>query len=322
MHRVARLLAILLGILVVVPLLGAPAQAQATRTWVSGVGDDANPCSRTAPCKTFAGAISKTAVNGEINCLDPGGFGAVTIVKSITIDCHEVYASILNSGTNGIIINFDSFAGTDVRKTVRLRNLNINGADTGLNGIRIIGAAGSAGSEVFIEDTLIDGMFGGTARGISDERSGGGELYVTNTTVRNTGATGIVVLPATGATRISAVIDHVRAENCNFGAAFGSGVRALISNSVFAGNTTAGVEAEGPSGGVEVTVSSSEITSNGTGIQNGGGTVTIRLANNNIAFNTTGISGATQSFGTNRITAPVGTVPAFAGADAPAKGQQ
>ena len=63
------------------------AYAQATRTWVSGVGDDANPCSRTAPCKTFAGAISKTAAAGEIDCLDPGGFGAVTITKSITIDC-------------------------------------------------------------------------------------------------------------------------------------------------------------------------------------------------------------------------------------------
>src|SRR5215510_5977250 len=111
----------------------APAHAQATRTWVSGVGDDANPCSRTAPCKTFAGAISKTALNGEINCLDPGGFGAVTITKSITIDCHEIFASILNSGTNGINIPFDSFnAALDVRKTVRLRNLNINGADSGL----------------------------------------------------------------------------------------------------------------------------------------------------------------------------------------------
>src|SRR3569833_3224253 len=64
-----------------------PAYAQATRTWVSGTGDDANPCSRTAPCKTFAGAISKTAAGGEINCIDTGGYGAVTITKSITIDC-------------------------------------------------------------------------------------------------------------------------------------------------------------------------------------------------------------------------------------------
>src|SRR5687768_10540126 len=94
------------------------AQAQATRTWVSGVGDDVNPCSRTAPCKTFAGAISKTAVNGEINCLDPGGFGAVTITKSITIDCHEIFAGILASSVTGVIINFDSFtAAGETRKT-------------------------------------------------------------------------------------------------------------------------------------------------------------------------------------------------------------
>src|SRR3954470_18938633 len=79
--------------------------AQATRTWVSGVGDDVNPCSRTAPCKTFAGAISKTAVNGEINCLDPGGMGTVTITKSITLDCTGTFGSILAAGTNGIIIN-------------------------------------------------------------------------------------------------------------------------------------------------------------------------------------------------------------------------
>src|SRR6266700_2025998 len=104
------------------------AQAQATRTWVSGVGDDANPCSRTAPCKTFAGAISKTAVNGEINCLDPGGFGAVTITKGITLACHEVFASILVSGTNAIIINA---AGA----VVTIRNLNFNGVNTGINGI-------------------------------------------------------------------------------------------------------------------------------------------------------------------------------------------
>ena len=84
---------------VCIPMLSTdPAHAQATRTWVSGVGDDVNPCSRTAPCKTFAGAISKTFINGEINCLDPGGFGAVTITKSITIDCHEIFASILASG--------------------------------------------------------------------------------------------------------------------------------------------------------------------------------------------------------------------------------
>src|SRR5580693_9720 len=67
-------------------LVAPSASAQAPRTWVSGVGDDANPCSRTAPCKTFAGAISKTVAGGEISVLDPGGYGALTITKAITID--------------------------------------------------------------------------------------------------------------------------------------------------------------------------------------------------------------------------------------------
>src|SRR5437870_7542941 len=86
-------------------LYATPAQAQATRTWVSGVGDDANPCSRTAPCKTFAGAISKTAAKGEINVLDPGGYGGVTITKSISIIADHVEAGVLVSGTNAIIVN-------------------------------------------------------------------------------------------------------------------------------------------------------------------------------------------------------------------------
>src|ERR1700710_1855980 len=74
------------------------AQAQATRTWVSGVGDDANPCSRTAPCKTFPGAYSKTAIGGEIDALDPGGFGTITISKALTIDGGGgIVASILAS---------------------------------------------------------------------------------------------------------------------------------------------------------------------------------------------------------------------------------
>src|SRR3954469_10801182 len=105
MRRIA-LLTIAAGF--VVPLLAAaPASAQATRTWVSGVGDDANPCSRTAPCKTFAGAISKTAVAGEINCLDPGGFGTVTITKAMTLDGTNGsgFGSILAAGTNGVNVN-------------------------------------------------------------------------------------------------------------------------------------------------------------------------------------------------------------------------
>ena len=114
--------------------VASPASAQATRTWVSGVGDDANPCSPTAPCKTFAGAISKTAAAGEINVLDPGGYGAVTITKSIRIISDHIEAGVLVSGTNGIIVNV---ASTD---NVLLDGLDIEGLGTGLNGVQIIGA--------------------------------------------------------------------------------------------------------------------------------------------------------------------------------------
>src|SRR5437868_9407499 len=112
----------LLATFVLTLTIASIGQAQATRTWVSGVGDDANPCSRTAPCKTFAGAISKTAASGEINCIDPGGFGAVTITKSITISCEGVTAGVLASFTNGITVNVTS---TDI---VYLRGLDIEGA--------------------------------------------------------------------------------------------------------------------------------------------------------------------------------------------------
>src|SRR5437868_15486855 len=108
--------------------------AQASRTWVSGVGDDANPCSRTAPCRTFACAISKTAANAEINVLDPGGFGAVTITKPITISSAGFEAGVLVSGTNGIIVNVPN--ATD---QVQLIGMDIEGLGTGLNGITIVG---------------------------------------------------------------------------------------------------------------------------------------------------------------------------------------
>jgi hypothetical protein len=167
----------ILGVVVVaVCLHAAPAQAQATRTWVSGVGDDANPCSRTAPCKTFAGAISKTAAGGEINVLDPGGFGAVTITKSISIiSAGPVLAGVLVAGTNGIVV---SVASTD---KVLLEGLDIEGVGTGVNGVSVIGGGkvtirrcsirnftqngvnlgGTATPRVFIEDSLILNNAGG-----------------------------------------------------------------------------------------------------------------------------------------------------------------
>lgn len=299
----------------------SPVLAQASRTWVSGVGDDVNPCSRTAPCKTFAGAISKTAALGEINCLDPGGFGSLTITKSIKVDCHEIFGSVLNAGTNGIVIAFDSF--TDARKTVRLRNLNFNGVNTGLIGVRIIGGANAANSAVVIEDCVIDGNFSGTARGISDERGGASELYVSNTSIRNMGASAVAVVPTAGA-RVDAVLDNLRIHNAFFGIAVGIGAKVMVNRSTVSGNgatsSGAGTGLEVDSGG-EMNVDNSVISSNGTGVQNSG---TIRLSNSDIAFNATGITGTALSYGNNRISGntAAGTTPTLIGAATPAFGQQ
>src|SRR2546430_1315371 len=173
----------ILAVTVFTLMVASMAQAQATRTWVSGVGDDVNPCSRTAPCKTFAGAISKTFINGEIDCLDEGGFGTITITKSITIEgtFGGGFGSILASGTNGVNINLTTNTTDDPTRTVRLRNLSINGTGasgtvgtrTGLIGVRIIQSTSPA-ANAFIEGCVISPF---SHRAISDERTSG-NLYV------------------------------------------------------------------------------------------------------------------------------------------------
>src|SRR5256885_7883233 len=127
----------------------ATLHAQATRTWVSAVGSDANPCSRTAPCQTFAGAFSKTSVNGEINVIDPGAFGTLTISKSISIDADGNFAGVLASATTGFVINLTTTLANDPVSSVRLRGMDINGAGscgagcgtrTGIRGINVSSA--------------------------------------------------------------------------------------------------------------------------------------------------------------------------------------
>ncbi len=175
-------------------VISSSIQAQATRTWVSGVGDDVNPCSRTAPCKTFAGAISKTARGGEINVLDPAGFGAVTITKSITIDGTGTFAATLGSTVNGIIINITDAA--DLAKTVRIRGLSLNGAGSGLQGVKVIAA-----SKVVIENTVIDGFRDGVGVAVV----GAAQVFIKSTVIRNNSGAGIIVASAGNQVAISDV---------------------------------------------------------------------------------------------------------------------
>ena len=239
-----------------VPLAVAPAHAQATRTWVSGVGNDADPCSRTAPCKTFAGAISKTAAAGEINCVDPGGFGSVTITKSIAISCEGVTAGILaNLGTSGIIVNA---AATD---SVYLKGLDFEGVGSGLKGINFL-----AGGSLFVDTCVIRGFGAANGLGIAFNPSTNATLTVVNSIVQHNGnaaSGGGIQISPTGAGIAKANLNNVTVSKNQVGiAAVGTAANTIlqIDNSTISANLSTGVFA---SGGTTPRIGRSAITNNG-----------------------------------------------------------
>ena len=243
------------------------AMSQATRTWVSGVGDDANPCSRTAPCKTLAGAISKTATGGEINVLDPGGFGAVTITKSITIDGGGVIGSILSSGTNGIIVNAPN-------SLVTIRNFSINGAGTtlGINGIRVL-----AIKKLLVENCSLSNF---SANGIDFNSTTAAEIMINNTTITNA-SVGISYTGPSSSTGSAGftVIDGCHIQSIqNTAINIGAGT-ATVSNSVVSG---CGVGLKSNTGAA-AHISGNIITNNATAFQ-GPGTIT-SAKNNSVTGN-------------------------------------
>jgi hypothetical protein len=289
----------------------APAHAQATRTWVSGVGDDVNPCSRTAPCKTFAGAISKTAAGGEINCLDPAGFGAVTITKSITIDCTGTLGGILASSTTGVLVNG---AGA----IVVLRALEINGGPPnlpGVNGIRFL-----QGASLTVEDSTIYNFLSASPNGhgiLVNPTSGNLRLTVTNTVINNNGTAvsggGIAVL-ATGSSTVQVNLRNVQlVNNPNIGFRVdttgntGTGIIASIENSQISGSTT-GMSFFTPGGAAlaQFNMFNSTIANNTSfGIIANGPTVTGRMGNNTITNSGFAVqlsnSATVNTFGNNNV---------------------
>lgn len=303
----------LTAVLLSCTLAATAAHAQATRTWVSGVGDDANPCSRTAPCKTFAGAISKTAAKGEINVLDPGGFGAVTITKSISIIADPFMGGVLVSGTNAIIVNA---ASTDV---VVLRGLTIDGLGTGLDGVRVLAA-----KEVHVEDCRI---FGFVNRGIIVNNSAGNvNLYVRNTTIRNNvgastpaGNSGAILLRPTGTASVSALIEDSHLDQNTFGLRVEANSRATMNGGTASGNTTTGVHASSASTAASIILENVVVSNNVTGIQaDTVANASVRISNTLVTSNSVGLSvtnGQIISFVNNSVAgngtngAPTSTTP-------------
>jgi len=295
-----------------------PAQAQASRTWVSGVGDDANPCSRTAPCKTFAGAISKTAPGGEIDCLDPGGFGAVTITKSITIDCGAgQIGSILAAGTNGINV---SAATTDI---VRIRNLSIQGVTTGITGI----LATTMGA-LYVENVVITGFNAGNAAGIRFQpTNASAKLFVTDSIMDHNGIStttggGIVIVPgATGSANIQITNTKLVDNSVGLNLFSNGGMFVAMQGGIVATNDGDGIRAVATAV-LNLTITDTSIVNNfGTGVLASGAAATVRIGGATISGNVTGVSfaGATmQSFKNNQIAGnnTDGTpIPSFFGPD-------
>jgi hypothetical protein len=313
-------LSALLGALFVAGLAIAPAQAQATRTWVSGVGDDANPCSRTAPCKTWPGAISKTSAGGEIDALDPGGFGAVTITKSITLDGGGgQVASILVAGTPGATIN--AAGGVVIIRNIRFDGLLGSPSSPGTIAINIVSAA-----RVEIENDDIFGFGNAAGQGgiVIAPSSGTVNVGVQNTSIYNSQA-GILSKPTGGAT-VNLTVQHSYIDNNA-----GGGVRidgtgggttnaAITDTSMSLNNGNGMVAISGPSN-VNVDLMRDVIANNvSSGVQSNnsaGGTSTVTVGSSILSNNVVGawlIAGTASllSYHNNQVTGPMGSTPGTA----------
>jgi hypothetical protein len=295
-------------------LTATAAHAQNLSTWVSALGDDGSPsCSRAAPCRNFAVALSKTTSGGEISAIDPGGYGMLTITKSITINGIGTYAGILNTFFTGIVVS----AGAEDR--VVLRNLAIRGAGTS-NGVAI---AFMAGRHLTLENVAISGF---TLRGIdfSAGVSNGSTVGMHLRNVRITKAanntsspTGIFIRNSPGPGVAAATLEEVTLSGLTNGLEVGINGRATVRNSVISGNKRHGILASHLSARIDV--EGSQIAFNElTGVNAAVSGATIRLANNEIYNNTNGIAigvnGIVSSAGNNRVAGNTSSAPPNGGA--------
>jgi hypothetical protein len=277
------------SLIVTVLVAASPAAAQATRTWVSGVGDDNNSCSRVAPCKTFAAALLRTAKDGEINCLDPGGFGSLTITKSVTIDCSDSIGGILvpPAGT-GVVVNITDVS--DVRKLVRLRGLRISGVSAASHGVRVLAA-----STVIIDDTTIAGF---TGNGLEVNVETATAVHVSDSSID---ATGVGVRVLTSGLIAVVTLDKVQLVRNTTGVQTGAGAfNVSLLSSLVSGSTTA---VDAASGAGNIFLDRTTLLNNATGLDGAGGT-TIRIGRSVIANNATSMvfnGGNIHSDATNSI---------------------
>jgi hypothetical protein len=280
-----------------------PATAQNTRSYVSAnLGSDTNSCTRLNPCATFNGALAKTQTGGFVSCAEPGYFGTLTVTFSVTIDCPEGF------GMTGIVTVNIPVNASDPQRTAILRGITIQGSSLNNIGVDI-----AAGTTVVLENVRISDF---TVQGIKDHRTGGGtQLIVRNSSVANISGVGILLVAgATG----NVVLDNVLVTRSTYGLAAAAGNNVTINRSTLSGNSVAGVIGDT---GAQVVVNNSTISHNNYGVQSN---QSVRLSNNDIAFNATAVFGSSGTFGNNRFSGngTIGTAPAALGSASSDLGQQ
>jgi hypothetical protein len=269
-----RTIVIATGLALAATLPGAPAQAQSIRTFVSTSGSNSNPCTITQPCRNFQTAVNVTALGGEVDALDPGGYGSFTISQPITIEGQGW--SYVAPPANGAAITIANAGNSG--------NYNIHGVS--LNGIGVANSVGiqfNAGGSLTVRDCVIRNF---ATNGINFATSAftPSQFFVANTLLSDNAGVGIFVQPTTQET-FTGVLDHVTMQN----------------------NGTAGLSAQTDGQIYNITVTDSVSANNANGIiassvVGGGGVATIFVRNSTIANNTSDGLSATGTGATIRVT--------------------
>jgi hypothetical protein len=270
------------GLALAVTLPAVPAQAQSPRTFVSAAGSDSNPCSFAAPCRHFQTAVNATSLGGEVDALDPAGYGPINITQSITIEGQGWSYIAPPANGNGITINNAGSA-----------NVTIHGVS--INGVGITGTTNGilfgSGAALIMQDCFIRNMTGDGIHFISNFDS---SLSIENTFVGNNAGNGILVRPV-GSASVTAVFERVRTQ---YNGLWGIFLDGNVTSGFIAGTATDSVSSNNGTGfaaqgAASLFVVRSVAANNNTGVQG------VVLAQNTINNNLTACSGVTVSYGDN-----------------------
>lgn len=267
--------------------LAHPAIAANFRSWVSGKGLDSNPCTQTLPCRTFQAAHDATLNGGEVDVLDPGDYGPLTINRSITIDGGEM--AYIGAASVAITVNSQS-------ASVVIRNLSLVTNSIGYTKAIWVSAAQSLSAESVRIRRYTHGI------SVDDAGSAPPRVYVKHVTTHDTGYPIFTVgnVATDPNRRISLTVEGLAAHNATSGISV-TGTAANVTRSLISTCVNNGITGSSAS---EINLSDSTIAFAGTGVQAGPG-VKVRIAGNNLHNNTTalltGSGGIIDSFGNNRI---------------------